>query len=627
MPSDDLPNPLASAPKVVRFKAALDFIDRVTRDGGRLQEELLSSILSRNSATEYLCGLGLNGGSNDCRTFKKLAPLVNYEDIQPLIKRIVNGDKSSILSCHPVSEFLTSSGTSGGERKLMPTIEEDHERRALIYSLLTPVMSQYLDGVDEGKGLYFMFVKSETTTPSGLLARPVLTSYYKSEWFRRQANRDGDRYTSPLQAVLCLDVSQSMYCQLLSGLVQRKEVSKVGAVFASTIIRALHFLEERWPEIVQDIRERKLTGSIVTDADLRDMMEAMLASCGGAGPEAAEEIAMECRRDNWKGIIRQLWPRAKCLDAIVTGSMAQYVPTLEFYSGGLPLMSLLYASSESYFGLNLTPLCSPSSISYTLIPVMAYFEFLPLSDEPSASNLVDLAHVEMGKEYEIVITTYGGCYRYRVGDVLRVSGYYNSAPKFQFVCRRNVALSIDADKTDEETLHRAVMAATSHHLDAFSYRLLEYTSFADLSTVPGHYVLFWELRHRADKISAASCDTETAHAQDCSTQVRTSLPLIDTSLMEACCLAMEESLDSVYRQCRVCDKSIGPLEIRVVSANTFDALMEYCVAQGASISQYKTPRCVKHAPLIDLLNSRVSHSVFSPKCPSWSPASVVASVS
>lgn len=37
-----------------------------------------------------------------------------------------------------------SSGTSAGERKLMPTIHQEMDRRQLLYSLLMPVMNQYV---------------------------------------------------------------------------------------------------------------------------------------------------------------------------------------------------------------------------------------------------------------------------------------------------------------------------------------------------------------------------------------------------------------------------------------------------------------------------------------------------
>lgn len=178
-----------------------------------------------------------------------------------------------------------------------------------------------------------------------------------------------------------------------------------------------------------------------------------------------------------------------------------------------------------------------------------------------------------------------------MGDILRVAGFKNKAPQFNFICRKNVALSIDSDKTDEVELQNAVKNAVDHLLQ-FDASLTEYTSYADTSTIPGHYVLYWEIG-----LSGATP--------------------IPPSVFEDCCLIMEESLNSVYRQGRVSDKSIGPLEIRVVESGTFDKLMDFALSQGASINQYKTPRCVKYAPIVEILNSRVVSNYFSPKCPKW----------
>lgn len=173
-------------------------------------------------------------------------------------------------------------------------------------------------------------------------------------------------------------------------------------------------------------------------------------------------------------------------------------------------------------------------------------------------------------------------------------GFKNKAPQFKFVCRKNVVLSIDADKTDEDELQNAVKNAADHLL-SFDASLTEYTSYADTSTIPGHYVLYWEI-----SLSGRAA-------------------AIPPSVFEDCCLSVEEALNSVYRQGRVSDKSIGPLEIKIVESGTFDRLMDYALSQGASINQYKAPRCVKYAPIVELLNSRVVANYFSPKCPKWVP--------
>lgn len=89
---------------------ALQFIEEMTRNPVLVQERVLEEILTRNGETEYLQRFKL-AGATDRDTFKSKVPVVSYEDLQPYIQRIANGDTSPILSAHPISEFLTRSGS------------------------------------------------------------------------------------------------------------------------------------------------------------------------------------------------------------------------------------------------------------------------------------------------------------------------------------------------------------------------------------------------------------------------------------------------------------------------------------------------------------------------------------
>ncbi|KAG0479221.1 hypothetical protein HPP92_010079 [Vanilla planifolia] len=276
-------------------RRALAFIEDVTANADKVQRRVLAEILSQNATAEYLHRRGLSGKFvGDPEAFRCLVPMVTYDDIHADISRIAHGDTSPILSGVPISEFLTSSGTSGGERKLMPTIADELDRRSLLYSLLMPVMSQFVPDLDTGKGMYFLFVKSESRTPGGLLARPVLTSYYKSRHFVEREYDPFNQYTSPTEAILCSDSYQSMYAQLLCGLAQNREVLRVGAVFASAFIRAIKFLEKHWPRLCQDIRSGTLD-QVVTDRSLRSAVERILN-----GPDPALRTAS---RPNAHGIV------------------------------------------------------------------------------------------------------------------------------------------------------------------------------------------------------------------------------------------------------------------------------------------------------------------------------------
>ncbi|KAF9601967.1 hypothetical protein IFM89_024430 [Coptis chinensis] len=47
--------------------------------------------------------------------------------------------------------------------------------------------------------------------------------------------------------------------------------------------------------------------------------------------------------------------------------------------------------------------------------------------------------------------------------------------------------------------------------------------------------------------------------------------------------------------------------------------MDYAISRGASINQYKVPRCVNFTPIMELLDSIVISTHFSPVCPRWTP--------
>ncbi|MFS7888625.1 putative GH3 family protein [Helianthus anomalus] len=205
-----------------------------------------------------------------------------------------------------------------------------------------------------------------------------------------------------------------MYCQLLSGMIHRQQVLRLGAVFASAFPCAISFLKCNWVSLCNDIRTGKLS-PVITDSGCRLAISSILKS---VDPHLADEIENICSRRSWKGIVCNLCPKAKYIEAVVTGSMSQYIPALEYYSmGKLPLVCTMYASSECYFGVNLKPLCDPANVSFTLLPNMGYYEFIPLGKDETYGNeddmislnkLVDLVHIKTGCYYELVVTTFSG---------------------------------------------------------------------------------------------------------------------------------------------------------------------------------------------------------------------------
>uniref|UniRef100_A0A0D3GH29 Uncharacterized protein n=1 Tax=Oryza barthii TaxID=65489 RepID=A0A0D3GH29_9ORYZ len=559
-------------------RAGRDLIHRLTADAAGIQRRVLREILSRNSGTEYL------------RRFlgRRRVPVSGYEDVKPYVDRVASGGEpsSALLCSDPITCLSSSSGTSGGQQKLLPSTAEELDRKVFFYAVRALVrnMSLHTDhGEDDdgggGEGMYLMFVFHGDRTLSGLPIQSALTTYYHSRQFQECDIGGFDKCTSPLEAILCPYGEQSMYCQLLCGLLHRCRVDRVGASFAAGLVRGIKFLENHWEEMCSNIRSGQLSDWI-THAPLRDAVTGQYLQ--GSDPALADEIASECARKPWDGIVRKLWPRARYIRTIVTGSMSQHIPILEVYGGGLPLVSPIYASTECTARINLRPLDPPSHVSYALLPNIAYFEFLEVKDENGEKvqgttrlddnlgevKVVDLVDVKVGRCYELIVTTFAG--------------------------RHDCILSIDYEKISEEDLLNAIAETDKFHLRPLGYKLVGSTAYADISTLPGHYILFWELTN--------ACDSNVAID-------------IDRTAMEKCCLAVEDRFDEMYRKIRH-RGSISALEIRILSHGAFDALMDFFVSRGTSASQYKTPTAIRSKEAMMVLEERVVGRFFRQATPS-----------
>lgn len=179
-----------------------------------------------------------------------------------------------------------------------------------------------------------------------------------------------------------------------------------------------------------------------------------------------------------------------------------------------------------------------------------------------------------------------------MGDILQVTGFYNSAPQFKFIRRQNVVLSVYLEATTEEDLLKGVTRA-SQVLKSSYIMLRDFTCYPHVSDIPGHYVLYWELKGNKDD----------------------GINELDTNMLVECCSVVEKSLGALYKRYRSKEGSIGALEIRVVQQGAFDVLMEYFISQGASLAQYKTPRCIKSSEAIQVLENRVFARFSSEKLP------------
>ncbi|KAI4982614.1 hypothetical protein ZWY2020_023106 [Hordeum vulgare] len=106
----------------------------------------------------------------------------------------------------------------------------------------------------------------------------------------------------------------------------RHDVLRVGAVFASTLLRAIRFLQLNSEQLAADIEAGALT-SRVNDASV---LEAVAGILHRPDPELAQFVRESCCKGQWVGTVTRIRPNTRYLDAIVTGAMSQYISALTY---------------------------------------------------------------------------------------------------------------------------------------------------------------------------------------------------------------------------------------------------------------------------------------------------------
>uniref|UniRef100_K3XF62 Uncharacterized protein n=1 Tax=Setaria italica TaxID=4555 RepID=K3XF62_SETIT len=571
-------------------EAVITEFEALTRDAAAVQRETLRRILADNAGTEYLRDRGL-AGRTDAASFRACVPLATHADVEPYIARIADGDTSPVLTARPITSISLSSGTTQGKRKYLPFNQELVKSTMQIYRTSYAFRNRAFP-VEDGKALQFIYGSRQFTTKGGLTATTATTNVYRSEEFIPTMRAIQSQACSPDAVIFGPDFAQSLYCHLLCGLLFADEVRIVSATFAHSVVLAFQTFERVWEELCADIRAGALSATRVTSPAVRRAVSALLPA---PNPALADEVARRCAAlSNWYGVIPALFPNARYVHGIMTGSMEHYVKKLRHYAGGLPLVAAEYGASEGWVGANVEPETPPESATFTVLPNIGYFEFIPLKagDGGAAASdtcfaeaePVGLTEVTVGEHYEVVMTTFAGLYRYRLGDVVKVAGFYNSTPKLKFVCRRNLMLSINIDKNSEHDLQLAVDSAAKI-LAAEKLEVVDYSSHADVSRDPGHYVVFWELNAEANG-----------------------------DVLQSCCDELDRAFtDPGYVGSRKA-AAIGPLELRVLQRGTFQKVLRHYLSLGAPVSQFKSPRCVgrsNNSGVLQILSGGVVKVFFS----------------
>ena len=148
----------------------------------------------------------------------------------------------------------------------------------------------------------------------------------------------------------------------------------------------------------------------------------------------------------------------------------------------------------------------------TCLPLLedTFFEFAERDASAAHRNgigfdqteLLTLGELETGRDYNVVVTTSDGLYRYDMSDIVRVTGWLNATPTLEFVQKAGGITSITGEKLYETQVLGAVPPALAEHQFPSSFFIM----MADVETA--QYTLYVE----PARTSENAADTDSAAA-------------------------------------------------------------------------------------------------------------------
>lgn len=152
--------------------------------------------------------------------------------------------------------------------------------------------------------------------------------------------------------------------------------------------------------------------------------------------------------------IRELWPSMAAVICWTGASAAASVPLLRPRLDGVALLDGPYSSTET--GLTTVPLYDGEA-GHPLHPNANVVELLPEHAVPDPENVIPASQAEVGRRYELIVTTPTGLVRYRIHDVMECTGFYRRTPRLVFRSKTAFFLKISLTFIPEDEVVRVLL--------------------------------------------------------------------------------------------------------------------------------------------------------------------------
>lgn len=456
------------------------------------QQEILRRILAANAGTEFGLrhGFSSTGSPGD---YQRRVPLRDFDQYREWIDRAAAG-APNVLTRERVVLFEPSSGSAGATKWIPYTRSLQQEFQNGIRAWIADVFL-HSPGLLAGQAYWSVspVIARCQHTSGGIPVGFEDDASYVGGWQRRLVK---SVMAVPGEAQLVSDLDAFRYITLL--FLARSRDLRLISIWSPTF---LSLLLDRLPELGDRIVYDLERGTIGT-ANIPDT----LGQCFYADPRRSREVRLALRASAAQERHARLWPKLGLISCWKDANSAAPAARLAALFAHTRMQGKGLISTEGFVSFPLT------HRDDSALAIRSHFlEFLPAD---RAGNLDPerpcLAHqLDPGARYSVVLTTGGGLYRYRLGDVIEVTGHFEGCPLIRFIGRHAYVSDWFGEKLSD--------AHVSHVLQNAFRTLAMVPSFAmlacetDLS--PARYVLYIDtseqdpLLHRAAAIvDAGLCE-------------------------------------------------------------------------------------------------------------------------
>ena len=459
---------------------AYNLFEEETKNPKEISTNLLMRIVKDAENTEY--GKKYNfAGIKTIEDYQKQVPVTVYDDITDYIEKIKNGNKD-ILTPYELSSLLLTSGTDKNP-KAIPFTKRALQETIRYSNVPFGVVAKFIDKSWMNGHFFSPTEASYSVLPSGIIlgsASSVVTKS-ASDGLEPYCSLIKGTYTSPAVALIPHEGSDSVYVHVRFALMQ-KDMTGIICAFASYLAQNMLYVYEHYQMLIDDIEK----GTISKEANIDDDYRQELMKIITPMPERAEELRKIFENGPDIQFMPLIWPNIKFVRMVAGDGFATYTDLIKnrFLGEETPIIYSGVVSSEGIFSQPMD-INNPNSV---LCVGSVFMEFLPTDTGNDFSQIKTIDQVEVGKDYELIITNQSGLYRYRIGDVVRITGYHNATPTVEFRYRANKTINIAGEKTTESAIRLTCEAAAKE----LGIDLLDYEVYADKSSMPAKYIFLIE---------------------------------------------------------------------------------------------------------------------------------------